>query len=503
MSKDVIIAGSLAVGCIALIAVAFLAPKNKPTVDSESTKTETTTTLTDTGLGGTNGFDSGLPNGGMGGGPGGFNLPPANPPGGLPPSGFGQNPGGNLPPGGNQAPPFGHLPGPDVTHVELTPPPSTETKTHTVAAGEYLGDIAMKYYGSAKAWKKIQDANPGVDQKNLKVGQKLVIPAVDLKPTTDTGTVVTPGAGERTYMIKKDDSLYVIAKRELGSASRWKEIEKLNNISSGDLKIGQVIKLPASAPSAVPDSGSSPTPPATGSKTHTVAKGETLGDISKIYFGTSRNWKKIEAANPGVTSDNLKIGQKLIIPEIAGTTPDAPSSSPATGAEYTVKKGDTLGSIALSELGAKSRAKEIQDANPGVDSKSLRIGQKLKIPGKSPGAGSALPPAPTPSPIPSSSPSPFGAPPQSSPFNPAPTGKSAIPPASLPKTDNNFNSPYGNNGANGGGFGQPVQPFGQPTSSFGQTGTSTLPSSDPFGVPAQPTSSFTPAPPAPSAQPLR
>ena len=30
MSKDVIIAGAIAVGCIALIAVAFIAPKSKP-----------------------------------------------------------------------------------------------------------------------------------------------------------------------------------------------------------------------------------------------------------------------------------------------------------------------------------------------------------------------------------------------------------------------------------------------------------------------------------------
>lgn len=503
MSKDVIIAGSIAVGCIALIAVAFLAPKNKPPVDGESTKTETTTALTDgSGLGGGTGFDSGLPNGGMGGGPGGFNLPPAIPPGGVPPNGFGQAPGGNtfgnLPPAGNQSfgnPPFGQLPGPGVTHVEAVIPPSTETKTHTVATGEYLGDIAMKYYGSAKSWKKIQDANPGVDQKNLKVGQKLVIPAADPKAITATDVSLMPAAGERTYTIKKDDSLYVIAKRELGSASRWKEIEKLNNVSSSDLKIGQVIKLPAAVAGTAPDSGSAP---ATGSKTHTVAKGETLGDISKIYFGTTRNWKKIEAANPGVTSDSLKIGQKLVIPEIVGTTPEAASAAPS-GGEYTVKKGDTLGSIALSELGSKTRAKEIQDANPGIDSRSLRIGQKLKIPGKSTNTGA---PVPLP-PVPNSAFPPFGAAPQSTPFNAPPAGQGTGAPGGFPGADSGFNSPYGSNGSNGGGFGQPVQPFGQPTSSFGQTGASTLPSSDPFGVPQQPPLSFNPAPPVPADQPLR
>ncbi len=507
MSKDVIIAGSIAVGCIALIAVAFVAPKGKSPVEGEPTKTETTTALNEgSGLGGMPNLETGGQNT--------FGMPPAYPPSHMstPPgsNNFGNPPPTGRPQVGNQLDmgnnAFGHqpLPGPAITHVEIAPPAVTDSKSHTVASGEYLGDIAMKYYGSAKAWKKIQDANPGVDAKNLKVGQKLVIPAAESKAMADTGTgtPIIPASGERTYTIKSGDSLYVIAKRELGSASRWKELEKLNNVSSSDLRVGQVIKLPAAAATGgttgpIPDAI-----PATGAKTHTVIKGENLGDISKIHYGTTRNWKKIEAANPGVTSDNLKIGQKLVIPEIAGSTSDSTTAGGSTNTEYIVKKGDTPSSIALSELGAKSRVKELQDANPGLDAKNLRVGQKLKIPGKKTDAPIPAPLNPTPftpppAPfIPPAGQSPAGQPPTTQ--APAPLG---APPAPFPGGDNSFNSPY-NNGGNGAGFGQPNQPFGQTGSSFGQTGTSTMPTADSFGVPTQP-APFSPAPPVPAGQALR
>ena len=515
MSKDVIIAGAIAVGCIALIAVAFIAPKSKSPSDTEPTKTETTTApLADNGSlnGPSTGFDPAIPGGNPAFGlppVNGNGLPPLNPPGGpvtggpsfsQTPPGPGAAPFSNVPPA--NPPQFGQLPGPAAQPVEPATPSTTESKTHTVASGEFLGDIAMKYYGSAKAWKKIQDANPGLDPKNLKVGQKLVIPAADTKPAAAAGAV-TAGAGERTYTIKSGDTLYVIAKRELGSASRWKEIEKLNNVSTSELKVGQVIKLPASSAATGTTPGGTPTPdnstaPA-GTKTHIVAKSETLGDISKQYYGTTRNWKKIEAANPGVSSDNLKVGQKLIIPEVAGSsvTPDPVAAPATTTGEYTVKTGDTPSTIALAELGSKTRAKDIIDANPGIDPKHLRIGQKLKIPGKKADAAPAPAPQPPASPFgtqPAPAPTPFGAPRSGATPAPAPAplgAPGAVPPAPapFPGADNGFNSPY-----NGNGFGQPAQPFGQTGPSFGQTGTSTLPSSDPFGAPSQ-GSTFAPPPP--------
>jgi nucleoid-associated protein YgaU len=52
-------------------------------------------------------------------------------------------------------------------------------KRHTVAAGETLSDISLKYYKTANRWKEIYEANKDVigDNHNLiKPGQELVIP---------------------------------------------------------------------------------------------------------------------------------------------------------------------------------------------------------------------------------------------------------------------------------------------------------------------------------------
>jgi len=302
MSKDVIIAGAIAVGCIALIAVAFIAPKTK-SPEPEAPKTEIIPMVPDL-TSPTVSINDPLNPGGLSpvGGQNPTNVPPIG----------SQNP-TSFPPGGGSIPtglpsvngpvtgtphsdPFGQAPLPMPVPVTVeAPAPVSESKTHTVANGELLGDIALKYYGSSKSWKKIQEANPGVDPKNLKIGQKLVIPSVAAKSTTDGGVPVVAGTGEKTYTVKRNDSLYSIAQKELGSAAKWKEIQKLNgDVSSTDLKIGQIIKLPSAAVAVDTTAPVSGTPALTG-KTHIVARGETLGDISAKYFKTSKNWKK----NPG------------------------------------------------------------------------------------------------------------------------------------------------------------------------------------------------------------
>ncbi len=48
--------------------------------------------------------------------------------------------------------------------------------------------------------------------------------------------------------------------------------------------------------------------------------------------------------------------------------------------QYTIRKGDTLWSIAKKHLGSGKRWKEITDCNPGLNPQSLRIGQVITLP---------------------------------------------------------------------------------------------------------------------------
>lgn len=52
----------------------------------------------------------------------------------------------------------------------------------------------------------------------------------------------------------------------------------------------------------------------------------------------------------------------------------------ATSGSYTVKKGDTLYSIAKSRYGNGNQYSKIVGANPGLDPSKLKVGQTITIP---------------------------------------------------------------------------------------------------------------------------
>lgn len=57
-------------------------------------------------------------------------------------------------------------------------------------------------------------------------------------------TVNGKAATNRTYTVKKGDSLWAIAAKQLGNGSRYKEIKSLNGLTSDTIHAGQVLKLP-------------------------------------------------------------------------------------------------------------------------------------------------------------------------------------------------------------------------------------------------------------------
>ena len=102
--------------------------------------------------------------------------------------------------------------------------------------------------------------------------------------------------------------------------------------------------------------------------TYIVRNGDTLGHIAQRYGVSTSNLK---AAN-NLTGDLIKVGQKLSIPSqgVANAT------SIANGMSYTVKGGDTLGSIALTN---GISVGELKRAN-NLSSDMIHIGQKLQVP---------------------------------------------------------------------------------------------------------------------------
>jgi LysM repeat protein len=122
-----------------------------------------------------------------------------------------------------------------------------------------------------------------------------------------------------------------------------------------------------------------PTPPSRGSATgtHRVATGETFYGIA-LRYGLS--FSQLQAANPGVEPNRIRIGQELRVPRSGGASSAASSSSSRAAAArrtHTVASGETLWGIAR-RYGVP--AERIRSAN-SLDGDRVRVGQTLVIPG--------------------------------------------------------------------------------------------------------------------------
>ena len=108
---------------------------------------------------------------------------------------------------------------------------------------------------------------------------------------------------------------------------------------------------------------------------HIVKKGETLSKIAqKYHVGVKqlRSWNNLK-------SDNLKIGQKLIVYSSGAPMAQAGNPKPVerstTQTVHVVKKGETLGKIAQKYKCSVTNLKKWNN----LSSNNIKIGQKLKV----------------------------------------------------------------------------------------------------------------------------
>lgn len=115
-----------------------------------------------------------------------------------------------------------------------------------------------------------------------------------------------------------------------------------------------------------------------------VEPGDILGKISQKFYGTSKRYRDILKANPGLSPKALKPGMSIVIPSApAGMEPGAvqylQQAKPHTR-PYTVKGGDVLSKIAQKELGSIKYVSNIMEVNPGLKPSRLRLGQVIQLP---------------------------------------------------------------------------------------------------------------------------
>lgn len=128
----------------------------------------------------------------------------------------------------------------------IVPEPVAPTTTeYTVVKGDSFYTIGKAHGISPKA---IEAANPGVDSRKLKIGQKLVLPPPSPAPAPGVTPAAVDAGAETIYTVKSGDTLLRLASRYNTTVSA---IKSLNNLPTNTIKVGQKLKIPAKAPAPV------------------------------------------------------------------------------------------------------------------------------------------------------------------------------------------------------------------------------------------------------------
>ncbi len=226
------------------------------------------------------------------------------------------------------------------------------TGRYTVQRGDTLAEIAAAHGTTAT---KLAALNGLRHPDLILVGQQLVVDG--------------SGGSGGAYTVRSGDTLGTIASRHGTSISKLVAANSLRNPNL--IRIGQKLQVPAGG-----GSGTRVQAPAGGATSHVVRPGETINGIAHRYGISS---SQLVAAN-GLTGGVVYIGQQLLLEPPTGSGPSG------GGGTYTVRSGETLSGIALRH-GTSIRA--LRDLNGIKDVDTVRIGQRLQVPGAG-GAGAMV-----------------------------------------------------------------------------------------------------------------
>jgi membrane-bound lytic murein transglycosylase D len=246
---------------------------------------------------------------------------------------------------------------------------------YEVAPGDTVSQIAERHNLTAAELRALN--NLAGDQ--IRVGQKLKVAATARSTSSSTAASPTSSSPTRAsasgglYEVAPGDTVSQIAERHNLTAA---ELRALNNLTGDQIRVGQKLKVAATARStSTSPTTSSPAQANSKEGLYEVVPGDTVSQIAARHNLTSaelRAWNNL-------TGDQIRTGQKLKVKAPAtGSSQSSRSTASASGSgrgAYQVVDGDTMYSIARAHNLTVDELKKIN----GKKNNDIRPGQTLRV----------------------------------------------------------------------------------------------------------------------------
>jgi LysM repeat protein len=160
----------------------------------------------------------------------------------------------------------------------------------------------------------------------MKISKRILLSIAFMMATL---TICAQKAEIVSHTVAQGQTLYSISKLYNTTVD---EIIKFNPGSAEKLSIGQKLIIPRNSNSKAKDGKNI--------KTHTIQQGETLYRLSKMYNVTT---DELCAANPGLSINNFRTGETIIIPVKGNAAKDSAAPVAPRQSSYEEKKPVIVG----------------------------------------------------------------------------------------------------------------------------------------------------------------
>lgn len=239
---------------------------------------------------------------------------------------------------------------------------------HKIRRGETLGLIAAKYGVSVnqlRDWNNIS-GNKIMAGRNLRIYSEGSTNYVVSNEKTNTITK----NNLYKYKVKRGDSLGEIADKFGVSTG---QIKKWNNLSSNKIIAGKTLKIYNSTTSS--SYGDNTTKNTSNVNYYKIKPGDSIGQIAEKYrvkVSDIQRWNNI-SGNKIIAGSTIKIYSDANVNDISKENKNSITKSKTSNQSYTVRKGDSLFSIAQRNNTTVAKLKSLNN----LKSNKLKAGQKL------------------------------------------------------------------------------------------------------------------------------